>query len=139
MVTVHLPNGNSLELRGQPSPGRRLSPVERDRAQEAIEADIERADLREHPFGIPDNKPPLANLFFDRTGRLWVEKTGADGDESREADVYEPDGSLVARYRWPRRVRNGTSPWVTETELYGTTRDSLDVQRAARVRFVPEG
>ena len=63
-----------------------------------------------------------------------MEKTGVDGEEMREADVYRRD-TLVARYRWPRRITHLGAPWVTETALYGTTRDSLDVLRAARVRF----
>ena len=54
----------------------------------------------------------------------------------READVYA-GSALVARYRWPRRVSVGDVPWVTESALYGTTRDSLDVRRVARVRFEP--
>ncbi len=63
-------------------------------------------------------------------------KTAAGGAEMTEADVYQ-DGVLVARYRWPGRVRAGALPWVTESALYGTTTDSLGVQRAARVRFEP--
>ena len=86
--------------------------------------------------GIPDRKPPLADIFFDRSGRLWVEKTVAEGEEMREADVYA-GSALVARYRWPRRVSVGDVPWVAESALYGTTRDSLDVRRVARVRFEP--
>ena len=61
---------------------------------------------------------------------------GADGDQMRQADVYM-GAELVARYRWPRRVRTGDVPWASESLLYGTTRDSLDVQRVARVRFRP--
>ena len=54
----------------------------------------------------------------------------------READVYA-GSALVARYRWPRRVSVASVPWVDESVLYGTTRDSLNVQRVARVRFEP--
>ena len=114
--------------------GPALTADERERAQAQIDGEKERFDLREHPWGIPDRKPVLAELFFDRAGRLWVERTGVEGEEMREADVYR-EGALVARYRWPRRVSHLGSPWVTETALYGTTRDSLDVWRAARVRF----
>ncbi|WP_420449195.1 6-bladed beta-propeller [Candidatus Palauibacter sp.] len=134
-VTLHHPDG-STSLVQAPLQGPKLSPDERRRAQARIDQEKERFDLREHPWGIPDRKPVLEELFFDRAGRMWVEKTGVDGQQMREADVYR-EGTLVARYRWPRRVRvtHLGSPWVTETALYGTTRDSLDVWRAARVRF----
>ena len=132
-VTLHHPDG-STSLIQAPLEGPELTPDERRWAQARIDQEKERFDLRQHPFGIPDRKPVLAELFFDRTGRLWVEKTGVDGQEMREADVYD-GGTLVARYRWPRRVSNLGSPWAGETKLLGTTRDSLDVWRAARVRF----
>lgn len=134
-VLLHHPDGGTSLIQA-PLQGPELSPDERRRAQAGIDQEKERFDLRDHPWGIPDRKPVLAELFFDRGGRLWVEKTGVDGQEMREADVYR-EGTLVARYRWPRRVSHLGSPWVTETALYGTTRDSLDVWRAARVRFTP--
>ena len=133
-VTLHHPDGTVSRVAGPQLPGPRLGPSEHERAQAAIDRDLQRFDLRDHPFGIPDRKPPLADIFFDRSGRLWVEKTAAEGEEMREADVYA-GSALVARYRWPRRVSVGDVPWVTESALYGTTRDSLDVRRVARVRL----
>ena len=135
-VALHHPDGTVSRTEGPSLPGPRLSSSERERAQASIDRERERAGLQSHPFGIPDRKPPLAGIFFDRSGRLWVEKTAADGDEMREADVYS-ESTLVARYRWPGRVRMTIAPWVTESTLYGTTSDSLGVQRAARVRFEP--
>ncbi len=135
-VTLHHPDGTASFIEGPRLPGPRLGPSERERAQATVDRELERLDLRSHPFGIPDRKPPLASLFFDRSGRLWVEKSSAEGEEMREADVYVGP-ALVARYRWPRRVDVGSVPWVTESALYGTTRDSLDVRRVARVRFEP--
>ena len=135
-VTVHHPDGTVSRVEGPRLPGPALSPSERQWAQDWIDRDLLRLDIRSHPFEIPDRKPPLAGIFFDRSGRLWVERTSAAGEEMREADVYEGT-TLVARYRWPRRVRAGIVPWATESLLYGTTSDSLDVQRVARVRFEP--
>ncbi|MXX77887.1 MAG: hypothetical protein F4Z33_02635 [Gemmatimonadales bacterium] len=133
-IALHHPDGSTSRIEA-PLQGPELSPDERRRARARIDQEKERFDLRDHPFGVPDRKPVLAELFFDRAGRLWVEKTGVDGDEMREADVYR-EGTLEARYRWPRRVEHLAYPaWATETELYGTTRDSLDIWRAARVRF----
>ena len=135
-VTVHHPDGTVARVEGPRLSGARLGPSERERARAAVDRDLQRFGLRNHPFGIPDRKPPLAAIFFDRSDRLWIEKTGAQGDEMREADVYA-GSTLVARYRWPRRVNVGSVPWVAESVLYGTTRDSLDVRRVARVRFEP--
>jgi len=134
-VTLHQPDGNTLQIDGPPGPGPALTTSERDSAQADLDDQLER--LRGGaPFGVPDHKPPLANIFFDRGGRLWVEKTAVRGDEMREADVYD-EGVLVARYRWPRHVDLGHLPWVTASALYGTTRDELDVVRVVRVRFEP--
>ena len=135
-IALHYPDGTVSRIQGPALQGPPLSPPERERAQSSIDRDLSRADLRNHPFGIPDRKPPLADIFFDRSGRLWVEKTAADGDETREADVYAGT-ELVARYRWPSRVRVGDVPRVTESTLYGTTGSAMDVQRVARVRFEP--
>ena len=95
---------------------------------------MERGNLDGPAFEIPERKGPVADIFFDQAGRLWVEKAAADGAEMAEADVYE-GATLVARYRWPRRVDPGSVPWATETALYGITTDELGVERAARVRF----
>ena len=135
-VALHHPDGTVSRIEGPGLPGPLLSATERERAQASIERERERAGLQSHPFGVPDRKPPIAGIFFDRSGRLWVEKTAADGDEMQEADVYA-GVTLVARYRWPGRVRTTIAPWVTESTLYGTTSDSLGVQRVARVRFEP--
>ncbi len=133
-VELHGPDGAVSQLVGPPTPGPPLSAAEVEYARGRLEEDVEFGNLDQPLFDVPERKPPLAALFFDRGGRLWIQKTAADGAETIEADVYEGD-ALVARYRWPRRVRAGPIPWVTETALYGTTTDELGVQRAARVRF----
>ena len=134
LVTIHGFDNSVMEIRGPPGSGPLLSEGERALAHERIERDLRRIDGNNHPFDIPERKPPLRDLFFDQTGRLWVERTVADGAEMREADVYA-DGVLVARYKWPARVSPGIAPWVTDSVLVGTTRDELGVQRVARVRF----
>ncbi|MCY4675126.1 MAG: hypothetical protein OXD43_15435 [Bacteroidetes bacterium] len=133
-VTLYHTDGTVSRVEGPQLLGPRLNPSEHERAQATIDRNLQRFDLGNYPFEILDHKPPLANIFFDQSGRLWVEKTRAEGEEMREADVYA--GSvLVARYRWPRRVSVGNVPWVTESMLYGTTRDSLGVPRVARVQL----
>lgn len=135
-INFHHPDGSVSLIAGPPLEGPVLSPDERTRARSQIDRELDRFNVRAHPFSIPDRKPPLARMLFDRSGRLWIEKTASDGAEMREADVWAGT-ELVARYRWPRRVLEWPSPWVSDSTLYGVTRDSLDVQRVARVRFRP--
>ena len=135
-INYHSPEGAVSRIEGPAVRGPSLSANERAGAQARIDRDVARLDLSSHPFGIPDNKPPLSRMFFDRDGRLWIEKTAADGAPMREADVYEGT-TLAARYRWPRRIGQFPTPWATEAVLYGVTADSLGVQRVARVRFEP--
>ncbi len=133
-VAHHRPDGGESRIEGSAPPRVVLSPEEREWAEDWIARDLQRLDLSDHPFGVPDHKPPLAAIYFDQTGRLWVEKARAQGDELREADVYE-GSTLVARYRWPGRVNPGSVPWISESVMLATTRDELDVQRVVRVRF----
>ncbi|MCZ0935481.1 MAG: 6-bladed beta-propeller [Gemmatimonadetes bacterium] len=133
-VELHAADGSMTEIIGPPDPGPPLSPEEREYAQSRLERDMERGNLDEPAFEIPERKGPVADIFFDQAGRLWVEKAAADGAEMVEADVYE-GAALVARYRWPSRVDPGAVPWATGTALYGVTTDELGVERAARVRF----
>ncbi len=135
-VELHAADGSVIEITGPSGPGPRLSADEREVARGRLERDMERGNLDEPAFEIPETKGPLADLFFDQAGRLWVEKSAPDGADMVEADIYE-GAVLVARYRWPSRVRLGAAPWATETTLYGTTTDELGVERAARVRFEP--
>ena len=133
-VAYHHPDGRVSRIEGSVPPPLVLTAEEREWAEGWIARDLQRLDLDDHPFDIPDHKPPLAAIYFDQTGRLWVEKARAQGDELREADVYEGP-TLVARYRWPSRVDPGSVPWISESVMLGTTRDELDVQRVVRVRF----
>ena len=135
-INYHHPDGTVSLIEGPPLEGPMLSRDELATAESRIQRDLDRSDLDDHPFGIPERKPPLEGMFFDAGGRLWVEKTGADGEEVREADVWAGT-ELVARYRWPRRIAELPSPWATDSMLYGITTDSLGVQRVARVRFAP--
>lgn len=131
LINLHGPDGTVSLIEGPALQGPPLTADDRAWAQNRMDRETDRAGIDDHPFGMPDRKPPLARMFFDRAGRLWVLKTAARGATMREADVW--DGTtLVGHYRWPRRVRES---WATESALYGVTSDSLDVQRAARVRF----
>jgi hypothetical protein len=85
------------------------------------------------PFGIPDGKPPLSLLHFDLEGRLWVELSVAAGDP-RRAYVYARSGELVAEVEWPREV-DLLLGHLERSAALGVSRDSLGVERVARMRF----
>ena len=135
-INYHRPDGTVSVIEGPAVQGPAPSPDEVASAERQMERERERAGLRAHPFGIPDHKAPLARMFFDRNGRLWIEKTGVAGAEMREADVYEGT-ALAARYRWPSRIQYWPTPEIVDSVLYGVTADSLGVQRVVRVRFQP--
>ena len=133
-INLHHPDGTVALIEGPALEGPPLSEGDRDWAQSRMDRDRDRADIGRHPFEIPDRKPPLADMFFDSAGRLWVVRTLAAGESVRNADVW--DGTtLVAHYRWPSRILDLPTPWATESALYGVTADTLGVQRAVRVRF----
>ena len=133
-INFHNPDGTVSVMEGPALQGPLLTEDDRTWGKGWMDRQVERAGIEKHPFDLPDRKPPLSRMFFDRAGRLWIVKTSAEGAAVREADVWD-ETVLVARYRWPSRVRSVPAPWATESTLYGVTTDSLDVQRVARVRF----
>lgn len=136
-IRWHLPDGSERVIEEPVATGPELTSEERDRAAAAIERDlgrlsISRADL---PYGVPDRKQPLSGLVFDRTGRLWVERSVHGDATERVADLYGPDGRLLERRVWPRDVTLTGVSWIEDDYAVGTSRDSLGVNRAVRVRF----
>jgi hypothetical protein len=61
-------------------------------------------NLSESRFRVPERKPPISGLFFDKAGWLWVERSVGEGADAR-AEVFGPDGMLRARATWTRGVR----------------------------------
>src|SRR5690606_29166224 len=114
-----------------------LSPEEAQWAEKRIAAQLQSfgAAPGDACFRVPERKPPLAGLFFDRAGRLWVRRSVAQGQPS-EADVYSADGKLFARVTWPARI------WLDDgfvglDRALGITTDSLGVVRVALLEFAP--
>jgi len=134
-IELHDRTGEIVEIKGPSTPGPELTVVERAQAEERVAADAERAGIgrRDMPFDVPDRKPPLRHLAFDQDGRLWVELS-VDGNR-RVADVYDESGAPSASYNWPSDVRVEARGWIGRDRLFGVRRDSLGVQRVARVRF----
>lgn len=94
------------EIGDRRTEGPRISPDERAGAEQRLAEQIAYAGAlaSDISFEMPREKPPLAALFFDRMGRLWVQKSTAEG-QTPEADIYSPAGRLVARASWPGSVR----------------------------------
>src|SRR5690606_14162243 len=86
-------------------------------------------------FTVPSHKAPLRDIFFDSTGRLWVELAVADG-EGRRADVYGSNGELERTVSWPASVslRDG---YIGHAGVWGVARDELDVPVLARLSGGP--
>lgn len=86
---------------------------------------------------IPDRKPPLRDLWFDRDGRRWIERYLADEPQQQGADVYGVDGDYLFTAEWPRGVDFGLGAIRGDTGL-GVQTDALGIQRVVRVRFGAE-
>lgn len=86
---------------------------------------------------IPDIKPYLRGFFFDGEKNVWVIRTGEDGSgdatRTREMDVYDPDGTLVAVAR--ARLEPEPRPRVRDGLLAGVVRDELGTESVALYRI----
>lgn len=122
-VRIMAPDGSMLIVRGPEGEGPPLTEDERADARETLEGYRERFELGEDeiPFEVPERKPPLRTLYFDQEGRLWVELNTAGGE--REAHVYAPDGTPVARYTWPAEVLLDVRAWIGADEAIGVEAD----------------
>jgi hypothetical protein len=113
-----------------------LSASETARAESSIVNDMRGVGKTraESPFSVPTHKQPLRRLYFDLDGRLWVERSVAEG-ASRTADVYDRDGRLAFSAEWPANVDLASFGAIRAMTGYGVLTDSLDVERVARVRL----
>ena len=109
-----------------------LSAAERERADSSLAEDSRQARQR-LPFGVPERKPPIRHMYFDATGRLWVERSVADG-APREADVWSRDGRLLFTLEWPAEA-NCADGWRGATTALCIARDELGVERVVRFRW----
>ncbi len=115
--------------------GPRLTAIER-RNTSAHMAARRRAE-EYYPYGdgdITDRKPPLRDLWFDRDGRLWLERYLADEPKRQGADVYGVDGEFLFSADWPRGVDFSLGAIRGDTGL-GIQTDALGIPRVVRVRF----
>lgn len=112
-----------------------LSVKERQAADELLNSiarntGVPRANLA---LSIPNRKMPLQSLGFDLDGRLWVERSVADGQPG-EADVYDRSGQWSAIMQWPPEVKMRF--WTVRGRTgIGVAEDEDGVQRVVRVQF----
>lgn len=107
-------------------PGPALTSAERRAAERSVRDIAERTGLRV-PTQVPDHKPVLAALAFDRDGHLWVLRTTASSEPAR-ADVFDAGGRWLASVSWPRGldIERGS---VGRNLILGVITDRLGVQR----------
>lgn len=84
-------------------------------------------------FERPQFKPPLAFLFYDDQGRLWVELTTQAGPQY---DVFDPAGRLLATVAGLPST-GGIDPSVAGDRIAFAGRDSADAPVVRIFRVVP--
>lgn len=134
LITLHY-DTTAVEIRGTIDKGPALSARERERAAQRLQDYVKRGGggASDYP-SIPSRKPPLAYMFFDVTGRLWVQ-ISVPADSARRADLYDAKGTLIGRRAWPADVSLWFPAWVGADQALGIATDSLGVQRVVRLRF----
>jgi hypothetical protein len=113
--------------------GPELSVAERATGEERMEQLATRLGVGRMQLGfdVPPRKPILRDLFFDRQGRLWVERQVPDAGD-RNADVYGVDGTLERTVSWPAHVSLADGA-IRGVVVWGVGRDSLDVPALVRL------
>jgi len=134
---IEIRHGASVDtLRGDVLQGPVLTEREREAGREAMDRDARRVGLTasDLPYGVPERRTPLNQIFYDQAGRLWVELS-VTADSARVAEVWDSQGRLVERIRWPADVRLGTVSWIGDRHALGVQRDELGVERVVRLRW----
>lgn len=129
--------GDTLHVIERSFSGAKLSADERERAEGVLEGIAERGgtSVADLPFGIPERKPPIRDLFFDSDGRLWVQRSVPDSMEVAEADVYDQSGKLVHVVRWPDGIGLSQGA-IRDSVAYGHRFGSEDsVPQVVRLRY----
>ncbi len=123
-------------LRGEVPQGPLLSEREREAGREAMERDAGRVGLSasDLPYGIPERRTPLHEIYYDQAGRLWVELS-VPADAARAAEVWDVEGRRVERIEWQADVRLGTLSWIGDRHALAVQRDELGVERVVRLRW----
>jgi hypothetical protein len=90
-----------------------------------------------YPYSeVPRYKTPLRQMWFDRDGRLWVERYLKD-PTNQAADVYGTDGELLFEAEWPLGISLELGA-IRESMALGVQKDNLGVSSVVRLRFAPK-
>ena len=148
-VTLHRP-GHPVRIERE-VPSVPVDDAERQQIRNRLTQQIQRGSPGWSWNGppVPSVKPPVAGLTVDADGRVWVARSlpsvkrpPADDDTTNTPrwsspvayDVYAPDGRLLGYVPVPSRTEimraHGDAVW-------GTVRDSLDVETVVRFRVQP--
>jgi hypothetical protein len=114
-----------------------LTPDQRLEAERILSEDARRLGISILELGplLTFRNQVLAGLFFDRAGRLWVEKT-VQPDDDRIAEVYARDGTLAFMASWPSEVDLAEYGWIDDEVAIGTRPDpEQDTEQVARIRW----
>lgn len=135
-MTWYAPDGKPLRTIERALAGPPLTGAERAHADSTLDAMVRRLDVsrRDLPFGVPSEKPPIRELFFDRVGRLWVVRNVPQG-EPNEADIYDPSGERIATITWPVGITLNGAGTIDRDVALGVQRDELGVERVVRLRL----
>lgn len=76
---------------------------------------------------IPRTKPIARDFFFDQDGSIWVEVEVLHGDPGRKFDIFASDGRFIAVVNLPFPIAAQPNPVFRNDQLFGSTRDELDV------------
>jgi hypothetical protein len=123
-----------LTIARDAGPGPTLTPSERRVAAEAARLIKEKSGTSA-PGGIPEHKPVLQELKFDRRGQLWVLRTGTRG-EPAHADVFDSTGAYLAEVEWPASVALGRGDAGLDVSV-GVLTARSGGERVAIVAFRP--
>lgn len=106
---------------------------ERARLRRAWES-LRRFNVRVPDYEMPERKPPVGNIWYDRDDRLWVLNSPAEGDRMLKAEVYDPGGHVLFVAQWPRDIDLSVGD-IGGYVAVGVQRLAFDVQRVVRLRF----
>jgi hypothetical protein len=117
-------------VHGDVTEGPPLTAEEKSRAEKNLVNDQKRFGTNPG-FSVPARKQPLRGIFFDSSGRLWVQLS-AEQNAPQRADIYNRNGERVARAHWP--VGTDLSWGVIRGDtVWGVATDSLGVNTIVRL------
>jgi hypothetical protein len=111
-----------------------VSAEERSRAEQNLLNDRKRFGT-DPGYSVPARKQPLRRIFFDASGRLWVQLSVAEKTPQR-AHIYDRNGARVGEAVWPVEA-DITHGVMRGDTVWGVATDSLGVNTIVRLTPIP--